>query len=146
MKKLILVTMVLVVLGAALIAANPWKARLDIINKTGENVYIRMRYPYTWLTARYTDGQTTKTRFTIERDIYQDVEITACGVTAVGTMNLERNLRLTFTSCDQMFHSDKPQYLGEPGFEKPNWFRTPGMAGWQFKYILPTTPIPSNSN
>lgn len=66
--------------------------------------------------------------------MYQNVEITACGYTATGTMNLKRNLRLTFTPCDEMLQSDKPRYLGEPSMEKRNWFRAPGMASWQWKF------------
>jgi len=142
MKKLIGLTIILIILGTLLIAANPWKARLVIINKTEQTIHITMEYPYTWLRAPYIEPDTKninpKTVFTIDRDVYKNVEITACGKTAVGTMDLNRNLKLTFTSCDQMIRSDKPQYLGEPSMEKPNWFKAPGMANWQWKFTPPS--------
>ena len=45
-----------------------------------------------------------------------------------------KKIMLTFPPCEEMFRTDKPKYLGEPSMEKPNWFRAPGMADWQFKF------------
>ena len=149
MKKYLIITFVLIMLATLLTAANPWKARLVIINQTKEDIYIRMEYPYTWLTVPYIEPEyktdKPKTTFTIERAIYKDVEVYACDVIATGNIDLTHNLKLNFTPCEEMFRSDKPRYLGEPSMEKPNWFRAPGMANWQFKYVAPLV-APSNSH
>ena len=146
MKKFTLIILTLLLLMVSLTAANPWKARLTIINQTKEPIYISMEYPYTWLRVPYIEiidvTKKPRTVFTIERGVYQDVEIYACGAIAKGTMDLTRNLRLNFTDCDQMLRSDKPQYLGEPSMEKPNWFREPGMAGWRFVFSTPVEQAP----
>jgi len=143
MKRIIIIILLLAIASTVLVAANPWKSRLVIINKTGEDIHIFMEYPYTWLKVPYIEPENKsdkpKTVFTIERDVYTDVEISACGYSAVGTMNLNRNLQLTFVPCDEMIRYEKPRFLGEPSLEKPNWFREPGMANWQWK------PISSNS-
>lgn len=139
MRRTFFILIIFVLIASALVAANPWKSRLVIINKTGEEIHIFMEYPYTWLKVPYIEPENKsdkpRTIFTIERDIYTDVEISACGYSAVGTMNLNRNLQLTFVPCDEMIQYDKPRFLGEPSLEKPNWFREPGMANWQWKPI-----------
>jgi hypothetical protein len=40
-----------------------------------------------------------------------------------------------------MLDFDAPRYLGEPTFEKPNWFLAPGMANWRFRYFLPEVDL-----
>lgn len=131
----IVIVMSLIVL--LLVAANPWPARLTVINQTGEDIYISMDYPYTWLVVKagddLLDEEKPTTIFTIERDVY-DARVIACGMTAVGKIDMSRNLRLNFTACDQWYQDTTPKYLGEPSQEKPNWFRTPGTADWQFYY------------
>lgn len=139
MHKPVLTIAVMSLVVLLLVAANPWPARLTVINQTGEDIYISMEYPYTWLVAKAdedpADDEKPTTLFTIERDVY-DVRVTACGMTAVGRIDMNRNLRLNFTACDQWFQDSAPKYLGEPSQEKPNWFRTPGTADWQFIYSL----------
>jgi hypothetical protein len=137
MFKAIATMVVLSLVVLILAAANPWLARLTVINQTGEDIYISMDYPYTWLTVKADDDlgddEKPKTIFTIERDVY-NARVFACGMTATGKINMDRNLRLNFTPCELWPQTDTPKYLGEPSQEKPNWFRTPGMAEWQFYY------------
>lgn len=137
MYKSIGIIAVLSFVALVLIAANPWPARLTVINQTGEDIYISMEYPYTWLVVKADDetddNDKPTTIFTIERDVY-DARVIACGMTAVGKIDMNRNLRLNFTPCNLWYQVDTPKYLGEPSQEKPNWFRTPGMADWQFYY------------
>jgi hypothetical protein len=76
------------------------------------------------------------TMFTMERKSYY-ARLVACGVVMDGDINLTTNLHLNITPCYDMLNYDAPKYLGEPTFEKPNWFRTTGMANWRFRYFLP---------
>lgn len=119
-----------------LAAANPWPARLTVINQTGDDIYISLDYPYPWLVVKAGDSllaeEKPTTIFTIERGVY-NAQVTACGMTALGKIDLNRNLLLNFTACDQWFQDSAPKYLGEPSQEKPNWFRTPGTADWQLR-------------
>ena len=129
MKKLILLTIVLILLAAGLIAANPNLARFEVYNQTEETIYISMDYPYSWLTVPAGE----KVRFTVERDVY-DAKVYACGLEVSGTIDLERNLRLNFTPCYSMLQTDLPKYIGEPSMEKVNFYRAPGESDWQFKF------------
>jgi hypothetical protein len=80
------------------------------------------------------------TLFTIERKIYE-ARLIGCGVVMDGTMDLTTNLHLNITPCMDMIRYDDPKYLGEPTFEKPNWFRAPGMGNWRFRYFLPEVDL-----
>ncbi len=166
----------IVFLLLALTAANPWKARLNIVNLTGKDiflvlsdengpVYSQLRIPgdptppptpiptqgpkptpggnpqptaTAFDLAQYRSDNTTM--FTIERKVYF-ARLVACGVVMDGTMDLTHNLHLTITSCLDMVKYDSPKYLGEPMFEKPNFFRVPGMANWRFRYFLPEVDL-----
>lgn len=159
MKKLTLAILVLTVLALALTAAG-WPARLTVINRSGDAVYIRLGDAYPQLTAA--NGKVT--RFTVTRAVYA-ADVTACGMTASGVMDLRHNLKLNFTDCDaqqaarnwvahyrqnlKFWNADwctvegdmtsctrfpgLEQYLGEPSMEKPNWWITPGEL-WRFFY------------
>ena len=139
MYKAVVIVVVLSLAALLLVAANPWPARLTVINQTGEEITISMDYPYTWLVVKSEvdpdEEDSPTTIFTIERDIYE-AQVTACGMTAVGRIDMNRNLRLNFTPCELWFQEGAPKFLGEPSQEKPNWFRTPGMADWQFDYSV----------
>jgi hypothetical protein len=169
---LMITLLVLVFLFLFLTAANPWKARLRIINLTGDEiflvlsddtgiVYSNLRIPGQPTPPptptpdpdyKPTPGVTPQptatpfdlyqfrsnntTMFTIERKVYY-ARLVACGVVMEGTMDMTTNLHLTITDCFRMVRYDNPQYLGEPTFEKPNFFRAPGMGNWRFRYFLP---------
>jgi hypothetical protein len=170
MAILILLVLVLFILTAA----NPWQARLTVVNLTGDDVYLvlsddsgivysNLKFPGDPTpppTLAPTEGPKptpggkpiptstpfnqdlfrldNTTIFTIERKVYQ-AQLTACGVVMEGSMDLTRNLHLTITDCFQMVQYDRDQYLGEPTFEKPNFFRAPGMADWRFRYFVTKT-------
>lgn len=155
--KIILIVMGLMLLVPSLLAVNPWKARFNVINQTGKDIYFIM-YPqddegeaYPQLIAKsvpidpedeeaqmeiddYKEAVTSK--FTITRGIY-DVEVHACGFIAEGQIDLTRNLRLNFTRCELMPNYDTKKYHGEPSMEKPNWFDAPGLTLFRFKYDVP---------
>jgi hypothetical protein len=173
-KGLLIVSVFLLILLVTTFttAASPWKARLRIINQTGEEIYLTLideqgliNYqlkipgePFPPSIPTPTAGpkptpegtptptatpfdleaflEKNTTMFTIERKVYT-TQIRACGVMVEGTMDLTTNLQLNLTPCLQMVHFENKQFLGEPTFEKPNWFRTPGTANWRFRYFLP---------
>jgi hypothetical protein len=129
MKKLILFSIVLAILVLSLSAANAFQTRFIVLNQTAEDIYFQMAYPYTNL--KVPAGEVVE--FTINRAMYGDVKVYACGLEVKGTLDLTRNLKLNFTPCEYMFQVDTPKYLGEPSMEKVNFFLVPGI-GWQFRY------------
>jgi len=128
MKKLIVFS---ILLAAILLSAvNPFPAKLTVWNKTDNTVFIRLSYHNVqkyFLTV--TDVGNTETYqlsvFEVVRKLY-DSETTACGVTAVGTLDMNQNVKLNFTECIRMNQWWKPLYWGEPGMEKPNF-------SWEFE-------------
>ena len=173
--SLIAITLTLLLLTAA----SPRKARLGIINQTGDEIFLVLTDQETGLIAynlripgapmpdptstpiagpkptknpnvtptttatpfdidRFKDENTTL--FTIERKVYS-ARLVACGVVMDGTMSLNTNLQLNITPCYDMLDYERPRYLGEPTFEKPNWFLAPGMANWRFRYFLPDVDL-----
>jgi hypothetical protein len=116
------------------------------VNQTGEDIFIQMDYPYTNLRVpvsgmvsdpddRDTKEEWEKTTFTIERGIYDEVKVWACGGIFNGSLNLERRLFLNFINCDEMIQDWNPRRYGEPSMEKPNLIAAPTKdIGWQFMY------------
>ena len=139
MKKTILFGVLL--LALLLSAANPWNAKLTVLNYTEDNVFIQLLYrsqPQYFLTATV-QGNTTeyhKSLFDVSRKKY-DTKVTACGVTVEGTMDLNSNLKLVFTECLKMIQYLHPQYWAEPGFEKPNFYHQFEWVNWKFQYEVP---------
>lgn len=131
------------VLFVFLTAASPFPARFTVINQTEGDIFIVLSdeksgnpdYPLLKVTQEGTveDAERPTTVFTIERKVY-DAQVYACGVTAMGKIDLTRNLQLNFVQCDQWGQTDHPRFLGEPSQEKPNWFISPGMADWRFVF------------
>lgn len=159
MKKAIVFFFILILLVPTLVAAKQPLVRLEVINQTGEDIYIQMEYPYTNLKVPYNpppvetvdpnhperkpaqQDEWERTRFTIERDVYKDVKIWACGGVFIGTLNLERRLLLNFVPCEEMIQDWSPRWFGEPSMEKPNLYKTPNFErGWQFIYKWQLTP------
>lgn len=125
MRKVWLFTILLFAL--LLSAANPWPSLLRVWNRTGDNVYIRLSQygtPQYFLTATVKGNTSTYNLsiFEVARKKYTS-EVTACGVTAKGTMDMNHNLKLTFTECNMMRQYWRPLYFGEPGMEKPNFYQ-----------------------
>ena len=158
MKKAIVFFLVLTLVAPALMAAQQPLVRLEVINQTGEDIYIQMEYPYTNLKVPFNPPaefkvdpkhperkpklvQWDRTRFTILRDTYKDVKIWACGGVFTGSLNLERRLLLNFVPCEEMIQDWSPRWWGEPSMEKPNLFDSPNSdIGWQFQYKWQLTP------
>ncbi|NMC11855.1 MAG: hypothetical protein GYA34_03125 [Chloroflexi bacterium] len=122
------VVIFVVLLAAMLLSAtSAWPATLTINNWTGDNVYIKlekygvMKYFFT-ATVEGNTGDRNVSRFDVERKSYT-ATVTACGTTTTwGRMDLNRNLRLSFTDCDSMKQWWAPKYWGEPSQEKPNFY------------------------
>ena len=129
MKKIQIVIVILAVLALFLIAANEWPARLNVKNQTEANVIISLEYPYTWLVVPAGENR----EFHIEKGVY-DAQVTACGETVTGTMNLKHNLKLNFTPCSGWANTSADKFPGEPALEKPNWNRPPKANYWRFQY------------
>lgn len=126
---------IFVVLLAAMLfsAAGAWPATLTVNNYTGDNVYIKlskygvMKYFLT-ATVEGNSADRNVSKFDIERTTYT-AEVTACNVTTTsGQMDLNTNLRLTFTPCDSMKQFWTPKYWGEPSQEKPNFYDGGGFV------------------
>jgi len=121
-----------VLLAAMLLSAvSPWPAKLQVLNYTGDNVYITLKYRGVqkyFLTATK-DGNAGPeyyhlSVFDITRLSYS-ATVTACQTTVSGTMDLRTNLHLRFTSCEAMRQWWTPKYLKiDRGFEKPNFYDT----------------------
>jgi hypothetical protein len=108
MKKVSLLILLVIVASTLLTAAIPTKmVRLTVINKSGDDVYIKLTgsaateaYYYLTIPSGDRDTPTVKV-FTIWVDVY-DRETWQCGgLKSSGTMIVDGNLRLTFTPCGE---------------------------------------------
>jgi hypothetical protein len=146
MKKLGFLVILIILVAPMLIAAKQPQVRLEVINQTEQDIYIQMEYPYTNLKVppsvresssrqREADRDWTRTVFTIQRDVYEDVRIYACGGVFTGKLDLERRLLLNFVRCEEMIQDWSPRWWGEPSLEKPNLYQGPTSDKWQFQYL-----------
>lgn len=148
MKKILVLSILLMLVALGVIAARPALVRMEVINRTGENIYIQMDYPYTNLRVpesrldgtsrdRLADRNWSRTLFTIQRDTYENVRVYACGGVFTGTLDLNRRLLLNFVPCDEMIQDwQSPRWWGEPSQEKPNLSQAPDPnTRWQFQYL-----------
>ena len=108
MKKVSLLILLVIVLSTVLMAAVPTKmVRLTIINKSGDDVYMKLTgsevteaFYYLTIPSGDMDAPTVKV-FTVMADLY-DRETWACaGLRSGGKLLMLSNVRLTFTPCDQ---------------------------------------------
>jgi len=126
-----------VLLAALLLSAvSPWPAVLTVVNYTGDNIYITLKFrgeQKYFLTATPKGNSETYyvSRFDIVRRRYS-ATVTACGTTGKGGMNFVSNVRLVFTGCEAMKQWWTPKYWGEPTMEKPNF--------WNFGTFLQHVP------
>jgi hypothetical protein len=146
LKKLIIFSILLAAI--VLSAVNPWPAQLKVWNWTGDNIYFRLSYrgeQKYFLTAT-PQGNTDTYRFSlfeVARKKYSS-EVTACGVTTTGgSINLNNNLKLTFTDCAMMRQWWRPLYWGEPGMEKPNFYQDANVYQWnvECEWVFPPAPL-----
>jgi hypothetical protein len=127
-KKALLIVLLVFVLGTVLTAAAPAKtelARLEIINKTSEKVYLSLSGEgyFFFLTV---DPNTDRT-FTVPREEFAH-KTWACGGTTTGYLDMDSNVRLVFTACGE----DAPN-KGEPTQEKVHIDESPGeTVYWRY--------------
>ena len=148
MKKIVIFSILLAAI--VLSAVNPWPAQLKVWNWTGDNIYFRLSYrgeQKYFLTAT-PQGNTDTYRFSlfeVARKKYKS-EVSACGVTTTGSIDLNNNLKLTFTDCAMMRQFWRPLYWGEPGMEKPNFYQDVNVYQWNREcvWVDPPGPIPGH--
>ena len=148
MKKVSMLVLLAIVASTLLMAAIPTAVvRLTMINKSGEDVYMKLegsaltgQFYYLTVPAG-TRGTPTVKVFTIMSDLYQRTTW-QCGVKSAGTLLVDGNIRLTFTPCgekactwyyDHVFGmgcKNEPtlvrtwhRYAGEPRMEKVTYFK-----------------------
>jgi hypothetical protein len=127
-KTLILWSLILLISMVTLAAApaSTELARLEIKNRTHLPVHIAMRkasYFY-YLTV---EPYQTKV-FTVEREIYLHTTW-ACEQETTGTIDVESNLRLVFTSC---YYKLSPN-TGTPTMEKIHLNDSPIGTQWRYQ-------------
>jgi hypothetical protein len=130
MKKVSLLILLVIVLSTVLMAAVPTKmVRLTIINKSGDDVYMKLTgsevteaFYYLTIPSGDRDEPTVKV-FTVMADLY-DRETWACGgFRRAGQLLMLSNVRLTFTPCGVFFTDSAKNIRGEPTMEKVVAFR-----------------------
>lgn len=127
-----LIIFVILIAALALSAVNPWPSILVIRNWSGSNVYIRLTYrgeQKYFLTATPEGNSDVyyESRFDVVRRRYT-AELTACDTTTKwARLDMDHNMRLSFTACESMKQYWTPKYWGEPSMEKPNMW-TPGST------------------
>ncbi len=151
MKKVSLLVLLAILASTLLMAAIPTKVvRLTIINKSGDDVYIKLTgsavtdaFYYLTVPAGDRDAPMVKV-FTVMMDVY-DRETWQCnGLRSAGNLIVDGNLRLTFTPCYEFACCDlRLQHLhgmaagamrnstvgvlkrkaGEPRMEKVTYFK-----------------------
>jgi hypothetical protein len=149
-----LVLFVILIAAFVLSAINPWPSVLTIYNWTGDNIYLRLKYcgEQKYFLTAHGDSCDQPVTFDLARKKYS-AEVTACGVTTTSAkLDMNHNLKLTFTDCDSMRQWWTPKYWGEPSMEKPNFYQDdytwksvladPSLRRlhwneWKFKYSLP---------
>ena len=162
MKKVSLLLLV-VVLAATLLAAIPTRVvRLTIINKSENDVYIKLEgspvtenYYYLTIPSGTRDEPVIKV-FTIMEDVYSRTTWQCNGLRSTGTLIVDGNLRLTFTPCGEfacgwsalrvwvdrcsgnlVVASVTKRPAGEPRMEKVTYFRylSYGSPDWINAYL-----------
>ena len=99
-KKAMLTILLIFVVASFLTAAAPTKtnlARLEIRNKTGEQVHVQLRKGSSFYYYLSVDAYATKT-FTVEREVYR-VRIFACDGRRGGEIDASTNVRLVIEPC-----------------------------------------------
>ena len=101
-------------------------ARLEIINKTDQPVSVSLSAGNTFYYL--TVPSFTTALFTVEREIY-DRTTWACGKVDSGTVDIQTQLRLTFTNC----YGHEAPNSGEAGVEKVHIPDAPDGVVFRYK-------------
>ena len=102
--------------------------RLTVDNRTDQTVALGLTGVEEGAAYYLVVGAGTERVFTVVRDDYTHTTL-ACGLTATGTVDINRQLFLNFTSC-----FGPPANQGEPGLEKIFLTESPTKTPWQFQY------------
>jgi len=129
-KKKLLIALVFVLVASLLIIssialARSGLAQLEIINKTDQPVSISLTAGHTFYYL--TVPPATTKLFTVERKLYARTTW-SCGKVDGGTVDIQTQLRLTFTNC---YGAGAPN-SGEAGLEKVHIPDSP--SGEIFRY------------
>jgi hypothetical protein len=128
-KKLLFLISLIILSSMVILAAAPSStelARLEIKNRTHLPVHIAMRKAsfFYYLTV---EPYQTKV-FTVERETYLHTTW-ACEQKTTGTLDVENNLRLVFTSC---YYKISPN-TGTPTMEKIHLNDSPLGIKWRYQ-------------
>ena len=99
-RKIILLTLLVLVASTTLVAAYPsgtLLARLTVINRTDSVAYIRLRCLPTFYYLTIQPGSTAV--FTVKRSMYQANFRFCNGASRGGRVDLSKNLRVVFVEC-----------------------------------------------
>ncbi|MCJ7657698.1 MAG: hypothetical protein MUO67_00960 [Anaerolineales bacterium] len=100
-KRTLSIILLIFMVSSVLTAAAPAKtnlARLEISNKTGEQVHVQLRKGSNFYYYLSVDAYATKT-LTVEREVYR-VRIFACGGRRGGEIDDSTNVRLVIEPCE----------------------------------------------
>jgi hypothetical protein len=121
----LLATLVVGVIGAS--AADEDLIRLTIINRTDRFVFLSLlSEDGTQVYFLATPSEQTR-EYTVPRSDYSHTTV-ACGLTATGTVDLNRFTTLIFTPCGRT-----PANSGEPSFEKIFLFDSPVKSDFYYQ-------------
>ena len=100
MKKLN-VLLIVAMLAAALVAANPAGklVRLEVINASGDTVYLKLEGKHTGAFYYLTIADSDTTTFTILVDDYKRTTWACNGIKSSGSLVMSGNVRLKFVQC-----------------------------------------------
>ena len=122
-----------VLLAALLLSAvSPWPAILTVVNNTGDNIYITLKYRgeqkyFLTATPKGNSPDYGVSVFELVRRVYS-AQVTACATTTEwGRLRMASNIRLVFTDCTAM-KQWTTKFWGEPTMEKVNFFVAPNGA------------------
>ncbi len=102
--------------------------RLTVDNRTDQAVALSLTGTDTGARYYLVIGAGDMRVFTVERDDYTHITL-ACGRTAEGTVDINRQLFLNFTSC-----YSPPPNQGTPGIEKIFIPESPTKTQWQYQF------------
>ena len=102
MKKIATLFIVLLVLLSQIAATSAAKlVRLDVINASGDTVYLKLEATVGDAFYYLTIPDAESKSYTIETDLYKRTTW-ACGYTSAGLLAMTSNVRLKFTTCNQV--------------------------------------------
>lgn len=129
---LLVIFMLLVFYGAALAGesntASGGPFRLEIRNRSGGEAVLVLAALQSEQTYRFVVAPSEIRNFTVEAGLYAQTTY-ACGGSATGTLDVSRQLRLTFTPC-----AGRAPNAGAPTLEKIHLVDAPTGLKWRYRY------------